>query len=170
MLEAFTIATVDQIEHPVLRDTFAYWTRVRGLGRLPDHTAIDPLDMPRSILKHLVLADAEGDPADFRFRLMGTSVDRGNGFSGTGRLLTEHHGDHAAPLLAEYRRVLELAAPRYSTGLCVQGDDLFRQVERVVLPVSRSGGKADAVFGAILFHLVPETPRVCRSDARAAAG
>ena len=154
------------LDHRILRDTFVYWSGLCGAGGLPAYADINPVDMPRSILPHLVLADAEGDPVDFRFRLMGSAVDQGNGFSGTNKLLTDHHRDFSGPLLAEYRAVLNTVAPRYSTGMFVQGDQLFRKIERVIMPVTHGGGKADAVFGAILFHRVPDRPPTTRSAAR----
>ena len=63
MFEARTIAQADQLDNPVLRETYLYWRRIRGPGGLPAYDDIDPVDMPRSIVQHLILAEAEGDPA-----------------------------------------------------------------------------------------------------------
>ena len=166
MPEAFNVATADQLQHPVLSDTFQYWDGLRSGAAMPAYAAIDPVDMPRTILRHLVMADVEGDPPDFRFRLMGSSVDKGNGFSGTNKLLTEHHGVFSDLLLEEYRTVVRLPAPRYSSGTFVRGDELFQKVERVIMPVTHDGTNADAVFGAIVFHRLPDKPPTNRSAAR----
>ncbi len=165
MSEAFTIDDADRLEHRVLRETFLYWQGL-GVGTVPPYADINPVDMPKRILPHLVLADAEGDPPDFRFRLMGSAVDQGNGFSGTNMLLTEHHGGSSSPLLEEYRSVLKDAAPRYSTGMFVAGDQLFRKIERVIMPLRHSNDEPDAVFGAIVFHRSVDKRPMSRSDAR----
>ena len=165
MSEAFTVSDATQLGHRVLRDTYVYWCGLAENG-LPACTDVNPVDMPPGILPHLVLADAEGDPVDFRFRLMGSAVDEGNGFSGTNSLLSEHHGGSSAPLLAEYRQVLKLGAARYSTGMFVQGDQVFRKVERVIMPLTRDRERADAVFGAILFHRIKHRAPTSRNAAR----
>src|SRR3546814_16827016 len=66
------------------RPLLQYWSE-RAAGRAaPRRSDIDPLDLPSSLLPHLLLIDVERDPPDFRYRLAGTAADtiRGQSLKG----------------------------------------------------------------------------------------
>lgn len=53
----------------------AYWNSRRGGREMPTRADLDPADI-KPLLPHVVLVDVLHDPLDFRFRLLGTEVDR----------------------------------------------------------------------------------------------
>ncbi|MDW3205879.1 MAG: PAS domain-containing protein [Alphaproteobacteria bacterium] len=61
--------------HPIVQEAFAYWNQKRGNRTMPRREDIDPIDIP-SVIPHIILIDVDHDPLDFRFRLIGTYVDR----------------------------------------------------------------------------------------------
>lgn len=70
--------------HPVIQEAYTYWNRKRGDRPMPSRDDIDPIDIP-GIIPHIILIDVEHDPLDFRFRLIGTYVDRHVSGSYTGK-------------------------------------------------------------------------------------
>ena len=72
-----------------LRQVRDYWLTARGPRRQPAHGDIDPLQIPRPLLPHLVLTDVIHDPLRLRYRLIGTFVTALAGRDATGRWLDE---------------------------------------------------------------------------------
>ncbi|MFQ5776293.1 MAG: PAS domain-containing protein [Kiloniellaceae bacterium] len=54
-----------------------HWTRLRGAERaMPRREDLDPLDTPPRLLAYSELVEVLQDPLDFRYRLIGTEIDR----------------------------------------------------------------------------------------------
>src|SRR5258708_6962801 len=75
-------------EEPVLLELYTYWEGVRGAKDVPDRRDIDPTDMPRFILPHLVLTEIHDGPR-LRLRLIGTEIVRQHRRDNTGRFCDE---------------------------------------------------------------------------------
>jgi len=58
-----------------LQDGLAYWQRIRGGRLMPSRADLDPLHIPQ-LLPHVMLIDVLREPLDFRFRLLGSMIDR----------------------------------------------------------------------------------------------
>src|SRR3546814_19752127 len=70
----------------ILLNLAAYWSARRNGQVLPQRSDIDPLDMPRRLLPHLVLAEpAGGSDGAIRFRLVGTELVKRIGRDATGK-------------------------------------------------------------------------------------
>jgi len=73
----------------ILLNLAAYWSAKRGGNPLPSRSAIDPLDMPRRLLPHLVLVEPTGQGREVRFRLVGTELVQRFGRDATGKTSPE---------------------------------------------------------------------------------
>lgn len=63
------------------RPLLDYWEARRDDRAAPRRSDIDPLDLPPSLLPHVLLIDVQRDPLDFRYRLAGTAADTIHGQS-----------------------------------------------------------------------------------------
>lgn len=71
----------DALDAAFFRPMLRYWEQRRHGRVAPNRRDIDPLDLPLSILPHILLIDVERDPLDFRYRLSGTAADTIHGQS-----------------------------------------------------------------------------------------
>jgi hypothetical protein len=149
------IESPDDIESPRLRGLYDVWAAACGARPWPLRAAIDPVRLPRELLPLMFLADVEGDPPDFRFRLAGTSVVEHTGVELTGRRLSALPLKGLDPVLEEYRKAVADARPRWSMLQYVSANGYLRTVERVVLPLSRGGDACDMLVGAFEYHRDP---------------
>ena len=138
------------IQSPALSELFTTWSKARGRRAFPKRSDIDPAKLSRSLLPHMFVADIVGDPPDFRFRLAGTQVVQNVGLELTGRFLSELPLSGLDPIVEEYRAAVYVCEPRYSTLSYISADGYRRRVERLILPLSRSGNGLDTLIGA--FH------------------
>jgi hypothetical protein len=70
---------------PAVPATLQYWLQKCSGQRVPHRRDIDVIDMPRSVLPHLLLVDVENRPFRVKFRLVGTHAARMYNFDFTGR-------------------------------------------------------------------------------------
>jgi hypothetical protein len=74
---------------PVVPDMLGYWLQKSAGRQGPARRDIDMLDMPRSVLPHVLLADVEPSTHRMKFRLVGTHAAQMYNFDFTGRYLDE---------------------------------------------------------------------------------
>ena len=137
---------------PVLRHLLAYWEAKRGARAMPARRDLDPTEIPR-LLPYLLLTDVLPD-GGYRYRLVGTEVERSFGASMTGKRIDElMFGDYLAYMSGLYRRVVETRQPLFSGSRYggVHGQSpLF--TERLMLPLSSDGETVDMVLSAQVFR------------------
>jgi hypothetical protein len=153
--------------HGIIKQAYAYWERVRGDRSVPCRADVDPTEIP-SILPHLILIDVTRNPLDFRFRLVGTYVDRHVNDSYTGK----RHRDvptkgPGSTIWRNLSRVVETGAPHVGY-LGYNGPvDGIQGVEEAILPLG-GDGHIDMLMNVLVF--VRETqdhfadPRYYRHD------
>src|SRR3546814_15090215 len=91
----------EKIQHdPVLADLYRYWDSRRAGSVPPSRQDVDPLDMPRHVLPHLLLVELVGPVPRIHYRLVGTAIASRYGEDFTGRWPTELAG-------VNYRHSLE---------------------------------------------------------------
>jgi len=136
-----------------LRDCFDFW-RDRRMGRRPPlKRAIDPVDMPARILPNLFLYEAIGDR--FHCRLAGTEIGAAFHRDPTGHYLDELVVPAAVSSRTRlFRGVLERERPVVYGGHLAEGPKKWMQFIRLLLPVSKTGERADIVFGMIVFPYI----------------
>ncbi|MGP1253670.1 MAG: PAS domain-containing protein [Kiloniellales bacterium] len=135
----------------VLSDIYRYWRDRRGQRPMPARADIDPADIPR-LLPYLLLTDLL-DGGRYRFRLVGTEVERSFGAPMTGRTLEElMSGDYLEFMRSLYRKVVAEKRPIYSTSRYSGADgDSPLFTKRVMMPLSTDGQNVDMVISAQVF-------------------
>jgi hypothetical protein len=83
------IFPAESVEDASLRATLDYWNRLRGARAMPTRTEISPKDL-RHCLRYIHIYDVVDGGADFRARLVGTSVYPGLDDDQTGKLVSQH--------------------------------------------------------------------------------
>jgi len=143
-----------------LTDLFSYWRRKFRNGGFPSRADIDPLDIP-ALLPVVFLVDVEGDPADFRFRLVGSEFARKYGADITGRTLREvnQHAYYDA-ICRDYSTCAAERIPLVSRNSFINDQGVFWKYERILLPLGAESGRVDMILGGMdinipLSKLVP---------------
>jgi hypothetical protein len=72
-----------------LRVTLDYWNRLRGARKMPARSEIAPKEI-RQCLRYIHIYEVVDQGADFRARLVGTSVFPGLDEDQTGKLVSQH--------------------------------------------------------------------------------
>jgi hypothetical protein len=133
-----------------------YWLAKRGPRRMPVRADIDPAELV-GLLPNLMLVDVVGDPARFRFRLVGTRVARASGEDRTGHFFDEYPFFRAYPsVLEQYRRVTSEVQPLLATEIFFNREHgTAYDVERLLLPLGQSETKADMLLAHFRFMRGP---------------
>ncbi|MBM3573343.1 MAG: PAS domain-containing protein [Alphaproteobacteria bacterium] len=130
-----------------------YWKRQRGAQAMPTRAAIDPTDIP-PLLPYVLLIDVLSDPLDFRFQLIGSSVDSIIGQNYRGVRFSEL--PHMAPgnkVWDEYVQVVEQKQPLTSEIPYVGRAKLVRHLSHCLMPLSSDQETVDAVFTVVEINL-----------------
>jgi hypothetical protein len=143
--------------HVLIRDAYQYWLRIHPApDRFPGRQHFDPLDIPH-LLSHVWLVDViRGAPPRFRYRIVGTALNRSMGHSLTGQMMDAVNPDfYTVPeMSAPYIAMLAKPAPAYRKGAPLFAHNRqFRSLERLLLPLARNGTETDMLFCLTLFYL-----------------
>lgn len=136
----------------------AYWTRKRRGHRLPGRADLDPGEMV-AFLPNVILLDVLRDPLDFRYRLVGTTVEDHMLRPYTGMRVREL--DHQRPPSRVWTKFETAIAARrpVATRLPYVGPYReFVRVEDVVMPLAADGATVDMLFVVIDFIRTDELP------------
>lgn len=135
----------------------SYWSDKRGTRAMPSRADVDPAEL-RALLPHLLLVDVVDGGQDFRYRLVGTEIERQIGRQVTGRLISEAlSGDYLAYILSVHRRVLAERAAVYCENSFGEGQPGFgliaayKRAYRLLLPLSKDGTTVDMVLCGQVF-------------------
>jgi hypothetical protein len=144
-----------------LHALYDYWHGRRQDRRCPSRADIDPVDIP-ALLPHLLLTEVVGGGARFRWRLVGTEVERHFGCAMTGRCIDELlRGQYLAYLERLYRSVIAGCTPVYSENAYntrASGWDAYSEVlrtARLMLPLSQDGEAVNMVLCGQVFFANP---------------
>jgi hypothetical protein len=141
-----------------LRQLYDYWRERRDGRRCPARSDIDPVDIP-ALLPHLLLTEVIDGGKRFRWRLVGTEVERHFGAPMTGRYLDEMLRDqYLAYLEGLYRSAIAGCTPVYSENSYntkSSGWDAYSEVLRtcrLLLPLAPDGERVNIVLvGQVFF-------------------
>lgn len=135
------------LRSPLLQHLHAYWDDQRGDRMMPARIDIDPTDLPR-LLSRLILADVLDDPLRFRFRVVGTDLERRLGRRMTGETVGADTPAFYRPYCTccvEARPTHEYA--RYDFG----PDEKPGEFERLLLPLSDDGDRVSQILGGVVY-------------------
>ncbi|HYG91851.1 MAG TPA: PAS domain-containing protein [Azospirillum sp.] len=117
----------------------AHWDRMRGARRMPSRADLDPVDIPR-LLPVTILVEVLRDPLDFRYRLLGTEIDRIVTANYRGRCFSElEHIETGGRLWSDHERVVLTRAPVRSSVAYVGHDRFIRTLSHGLFPLSNDG-------------------------------
>lgn len=139
----------DVISHPTLVALYRYWEGKRGGRTMPARRDLDPTEIVK-LLPHIYMVDVERDPLRFRYRLIGTAICTFLGRDYTGRAVdaaTYGEGESLDRLLELFTAVVDTRAPvAYKGNIWYVSGREWRQVEALLMPLSRDGVDVDIIF------------------------
>jgi hypothetical protein len=137
-----------------LRELAEYWHSKCSGDALPSRRAIEPAEIVRH-LPWIFMADVIEGGADYRYRLLGTSIVSANYRDVTGRSFRELYGADPAKLAGArlgFDQALVSAAPAFTTGRAFWRPDwAFDHFESAFLPLAADGAVIDIIFGEITY-------------------
>jgi len=132
----------------------AYWRSKCHGDILPSRASIDPAE----ILQHLpwiFMADVLDGGADYRYRLLGTSIVSANYRDATGRSFAALYGADTVKLTGArlgFDLALASAEPAFTEGRAFWRPDwAFDRFQSVFLPLSTDGSTIDIILGEITY-------------------
>lgn len=157
MRSSMTAFSLPEDASPLIQRAYQYWQQIAPApGRLPGRQHFDPLAIP-SLLPHVWLVDVtDGTPPVFRYRLVGTAVDRAMGRTHTGQRMDAVMPDfYLKPAVCgPYIAMLTTPQPSYRKGLPLFAHNrLYHALERILLPMARDGITVDMLFCLTLFYM-----------------
>ncbi len=143
--------TADSFEHvrnPALRHVVSYWFDICGGRPMPARRDINPIEI-RSALAQIWLCDYLSESDRFRYRLAGDEINDFWGFNLSGKYLDEIvPAERLASVTKKYRMATELPAIVYDRGCLSLTEEIKRNGERIILPLSDDGRTVNALLGA----------------------
>ena len=143
--------TVDSFEHvrnPALRLLVAYWFDTCSGRPMPARRDINPIEI-RSTLAQIWLCDYLSESDRFRYRLAGDKINDFWGFNLSGKYLDEIiPAERQASVTNKFRMAIELPAIVYDRGCLSLTEEITRNGERIILPLSDDGRTVNALLGA----------------------
>lgn len=140
---------------------YEYWDAKRGTRRMPSRADIDPIEMV-AFLPHVVLMDVLRDakpgwPLDFRYRLLGTTVENHMSRRYTGLHLSDMpHQQPDSQLWRNFARTVERRQPQMNRVPYVGPHQDFLSLVDLILPLSADGNQVDMLMSIVDF--IPKTP------------
>jgi hypothetical protein len=145
-------APIEEIPpHSPIMAFYAYWQRLGGADRLPGRRDIDPADIPK-IVSWLILIDVLFDGIlDFRYRLVGTSVNRLVGKDVTGLTPWQAFPPNVAETVQRHYRVSvsERRPTIWRTGRPLR-DPRSTDCLRAVFPLAADGRNVDMLAALLV--------------------
>ncbi len=129
-----------------LRELYAYWRSKAENRKIPARADIDPSEIP-GLLPYLCLIDVIGNPAAFRYRLVGTKVVDLRGKDVTGRWVdNDLYPKNLRDVAAMMSSALEARAPVVGHNRFWAPGRIWRKVEWLNLPLSTDGEWIDMLL------------------------
>lgn len=145
------MASLDEVESPILRRFFQYYLEKRGDRLFPARADLDPVDFPYA-LGDITLVNVHYSPLNFSFRLDGSRHVERFGFDLTGRSLDDFPFPEMRQVIFDtYKDVVDYReSRRYFRDL--QSDGRWFRYETLLLPLSSDGTVIDMIAAVISFH------------------
>jgi hypothetical protein len=143
-----SVELLGQIGSRALHNLVAWWFDKRGERLMPARRDINPIEIP-SALGQIWLCDYLSESGHFYYRLAGDEINDFWGFNLSGKYLDEIvPAERLASVTKKYRMALELPAIVYDRACLSLTEEITRNGERIVLPLSDDGRTVNALLGA----------------------
>lgn len=144
----------DNCESPVLQEVLSIWRAASGRPALPARRDIDPVDLPRDVLPHVMLIDVEWIPdLRLRWRLIGTALTKLMERDMTGRWW---HDIYDPAMLSQMTTGLDSLfsekGPIRSIGTAPLENKKHLVLETVTMPLSDNGSDINMLIAATDFR------------------
>ena len=128
-----------------------HWDRLRETDHeIPRRHALDPLDIPPRLLRHTELIEVLRDPLDFRYRLIGTEIDRISAQSYTGLTVREIPSQAPPSRMFDFLALaVERGAPLCARLPYVGPHQDVRSVRNLLLPLGDTA-RAVSIFWSVV--------------------
>ncbi|WP_420346772.1 PAS domain-containing protein [Pelagibius sp.] len=152
------------IESQPLKLLLAHYLEVRGARRLPARSDIDALKLG-PVLSVIWINEYEPEAGTFRYRLAGEEVNAVFGTSVSGRLLSDFVAEEFfAPVNENFLRVIDAEEAMLVSGPMYRCAERVAIGERLALPLSSDGEKADGIIGATVRRSLVDLDSVAFQD------
>ena len=126
--------------HPDTVTMYRYWLEKCGNRPMPTRADIDPVEMPKRLLRGICLVDVVADERRYVYRLVGTGDVEVRGNDPTGKSVLEgFFGPSAEDALSCYDKVVEKRAPFLDPAPFTAPSGKWINEETLFLPLSEDG-------------------------------
>lgn len=130
----------------VNRESLRYWTERCGSKSLASRADLDPAHIV-PILPYVMLIDVPEDPADFRFRLVGTKMVELMRADYTGRWMSDiPHLCKPSRTWTSFRRAVKARRPLTNEASFLRSRKKTIGGEEILLPLSDDGIRVNMLF------------------------
>ncbi|MBI1260554.1 MAG: PAS domain-containing protein [Rhizobiales bacterium] len=156
-MSAQSIGLLNQPEHEAIAEIWAYWHSKCQDGQIPARSDIHPRELVRH-MPYIMLADSFNNGADFRIRLMGTSLIEMIGEDRTGKTLREFGGAGASPeaqaiirgrWLVMTQRAVQTRAPALLKARMQASKNALLTAHSIIAPLRGDGHEVTQLIGAM---------------------
>ncbi len=117
-----------------------YWNDRRGSRLAPPWSDIELIDLPLSIIPHIVVVDIIPEPLDFRYRFWGTWHSRFHGYDQTNKLVSGLHPPSYQELLTQqYEQTAAGREPQLFVQQIPIKNEIWAYTELCRFPLSNDG-------------------------------
>ena len=124
-----------------------HWERIRAGRPMPARADLDPIDIPR-LLSVTILIEVIEEPLDFRYRLLGTELDRITKANYRGWRFSEiPHIEKNGRLWSDHETVYRTRKPVRSSVEYIGHDRFLRTLAHGLFPLSNDGVSVNMIWG-----------------------
>ncbi len=146
--DSTSLKSFGHVENRTLRRLIGYWFDKRGERPMPAVGDIDPIEIPWA-LGRIWLCDYLAESGRFRYRLAGENINAFWGRSIAGKHLDEIvPPDRLKSVTEKVRMVTELPAIVHDRVSLSLADEIAKNGERIILPLSDDGRTVNVLLGA----------------------
>jgi hypothetical protein len=143
---------LDNLDDPMLRDLYDYWSLKRAGRSMPRRADIDPSEIPQ-LLPNMMITEVVESGARFRYRLSGTAVTEAFGRSLTWQFVVEvMKGPYRDFILGLYRNVYLNRRCIFCKSRYTGGKNPGMTTKRLFTPLSDDDRVVNQVLVIQTFH------------------
>ena len=138
-------------KHAINQQSLKYWLNKKGARAMPSRRDLDPVEMPH-LLPHVLLLDVMHEPLDFRYRLIGTTVEYHLHRSLVGLRLREI--SHQAPgsiIWTTLEGIVADKQPVSSSIPYVGPHKEYKTAEDLIMPLSDNDDTVNMMFVTVAY-------------------